>query len=426
MFGRPKKPDGFEWHKYIRTSIRLRRERRRERILEVRRAAAEQAGAAGAALAQGSRAAGAALAQGSRAAGASAWASALAGLGVTWLLLQALCGYLWEAVRAGGRSLALRAQPLSARLAEPRIGRPVALAGAVALALGIGRASATSLDGAALLMLAIGAVLLIASAPLLLGAASGRAPSLAKLGVTPRTALTAAATVGLAMALAWVATGDGRAPLADLAGQLPRVGGAKPLQGRARALDGDLVRVAGTTVRLSGIEAPERQQMCGPSNRRFRCGAAAHAALGRLVDGRRVSCTLSGTDASGRPLANCMRGALDINAELVRQGHAFAESGMFASYSGLEREARAAKAGIWAGGEAERPAEFRAKVWEEAKRHAPDGCPIKGRITGGARVYVLPWSPDYERGRIEKARGERWFCSEQEAVAAGWKPAAPG
>ena len=104
----------------------------------------------------------------------------------------------------------------------------------------------------------------------------------------------------------------------------------------------------------------------------------------------------------------------------------FAEAGLFASYSSLEREARAAKAGIWVGGETERPAEFRAKVWEEAKRRAPDGCPIKGRVTGGARVYVLPWSPDYERGRVQKERGERWFCSEQEAVAAGWKPAARG
>ena len=96
----------------------------------------------------------------------------------------------------------------------------------------------------------------------------------------------------------------------------------------------------------------------------------------------------------------CARGTMDINGELVRQGHVFAAGGLFASYSGLEREARSAKAGIWAGGEAERPSEFRAKVWDEAKRRAPDGCPIKGLVTGRERVYVLPWSPDYERGRI--------------------------
>ena len=92
----------------------------------------------------------------------------------------------------------------------------------------------------------------------------------------------------------------------------------------------------------------------------------------------------------------------------------------------FEREARAAKTGIWAAGEPERPSEFRAKVWEEAKRRATDGCPIKGRVAGGERVYVLPWAPDYERGRIQKAKGERWFCSEAEAVSAGWKPSARG
>ena len=41
-----------------------------------------------------------------------------------------------------------------------------------------------------------------------------------------------------------------------------------------------------TTVRLAGIEVPERQQSCGTGSRRYRCGAAAQAALGKLVNGR--------------------------------------------------------------------------------------------------------------------------------------------
>jgi endonuclease YncB( thermonuclease family) len=218
----------------------------------------------------------------------------------------------------------------------------------------------------------------------------------------------------------------GKTNLAGIASQLPLVGGSKPLQGRAEAIGGDLLRVAGTTVRLTGIEAPERQQSCGTGGKRYRCGAAAQTALGKLVNGRTLSCTVSGADSAGYALATCTRGELDINGELVRQGHVFAGSGLFASYSSLERQARDAKAGIWAAGDVERPTEFRAKVWDEAKRRAPDGCPIKGLVTGGERVYVLPWSPDYDRGRIQKARGERWFCSEREAEAAGFKPAVRG
>ena len=66
--------------------------------------------------------------------------------------------------------------------------------------------------------------------------------------------------------------------------------------------------------------------------------------------------------------------------------------------------ARAAKAGIWAAGESLRPAEWRTKLWDDAKRKAPDGCPIKGVVMGSAKVYLLPWSAEYERGRIQTNR----------------------
>jgi endonuclease YncB( thermonuclease family) len=414
MFGRRKTNDGFEWHKYIRTTVRLRREQRRERMLQARHAAAQQASAAGIAMAQGSRAAGAAAVDGSRAA-----------LGAAWLAAQAVGALVVAALVVAGQRLAVWVEPLVAALARPNVGGPIALAGAIALGTGIGRYRSTGLDGEAAITLGIGIALFVAALPLLSSLTGIRMPSFATLGISPRSGLAAVATAAIAIGLAWFATG-GRAPFAGLAGQLPLIGGAKPLQGRAEALAGDLVRVAGTTVRLAGVEAPERQQVCGEGSRRQRCGAAAQAALGRLVNGRTLTCSVSGSDAAGRPLASCTRGTLDINAELVRQGHVFAEGGLFASYTGLEREARAAKAGMWAAGEAERPSAYRAKVWEEAKRRAPEGCPIKGLVTGRERIYVLPWSPDYERGRIQKARGERWFCSEQEAVAAGWKPAVRG
>jgi endonuclease YncB( thermonuclease family) len=273
--------------------------------------------------------------------------------------------------------------------------------------------------------LAIGGILVIAALPLLLPLSGIRLPQPRALGISRRAALIGVGLAGVMGVLAWMGS-NGRTNLAGIAGQLPMVGGSKALQGRAEAVGGDLVRVAGTMVRLAGIEAPELQQSCGSSTRRIRCGAAAQAALGKLVNGRTLACAMSGADGAGRPLATCTRGGLDVNGELVRQGHAFAASGLFAGYAGLERQAREAKLGFWAAGEVERPAEFRAKIWDEAKRRAPDGCPIKGLVTGEGRVYVLPWSPDYDRGRIQKTRGERWFCSEREAEAAGFKPAVRG
>ena len=123
MFGRRKKPDGFEWHKYIRTTVRLRRAQRHERMLEARRAAAQQASAAGAALAQGSRAA-----------GAAAWDGARAGFGVAGLAAQAICNVIVTVSILGAQRLAMLARSLIAALVRPNVGGPIALAGAIALA----------------------------------------------------------------------------------------------------------------------------------------------------------------------------------------------------------------------------------------------------------------------------------------------------
>jgi hypothetical protein len=36
----------------------------------------------------------------------------------------------------------------------------------------------------------------------------------------------------------------------------------------------------------------------------------------------------------------------------------------------------------------------------------------------------MPWSPWYDRVKIDEAKGKRWFCTEAEALSAGWRPAA--
>jgi hypothetical protein len=54
-------------------------------------------------------------------------------------------------------------------------------------------------------------------------------------------------------------------------------------------------------------------------------------------------------------------------------------------------------------------------------RPAP-GCAIKGSIfSSGDRIYQVPGGEYYAATRINPAKGERWFCSEAEAIAAGWR-----
>jgi len=52
----------------------------------------------------------------------------------------------------------------------------------------------------------------------------------------------------------------------------------------------------------------------------------------------------------------------------------------------------------------------------------PPGCTIKGNISaGGNRFYHLESQQSFSGVRIQVAKGERWFCTEAEAVNNGFK-----
>lgn len=88
----------------------------------------------------------------------------------------------------------------------------------------------------------------------------------------------------------------------------------------------------------------------------------------------------------------------------------------------MEQEAREAQRGIWGLSEAQNtpPWEWRR---EGNQQGAPEGCNIKGNINSkGVKIYHTPAnSSSYGVTRINEAKGERWFCSEAEAEAAGWR-----
>jgi len=54
--------------------------------------------------------------------------------------------------------------------------------------------------------------------------------------------------------------------------------------------------------------------------------------------------------------------------------------------------------------------------------HEGGACNIKGNVsTRGERIYHVPGQKYYNDTRISASHGERWFCSEEEARAAGWR-----
>jgi endonuclease YncB( thermonuclease family) len=197
---------------------------------------------------------------------------------------------------------------------------------------------------------------------------------------------------------------------------------AGALTGNARVIDGDTIAIGGTRIRLEGIDAPESAQTC----RRkwfgsWPCGSAATAALAGMIGRQPVSCQPCGLDRYGRTLAACFVDGRDINAQMVRQGYAWAFVKYSSAYVKEEAAAKAESLGIWQG-EAVPAWEFRASRWATAEHAAPEGCAIKGNVTRNGRIYHMPWSPWYAQIKMEPDKGKRWFCSEAEAVAAGWRP----
>jgi hypothetical protein len=49
---------------------------------------------------------------------------------------------------------------------------------------------------------------------------------------------------------------------------------------------------------------------------------------------------------------------------------------------------------------------------------------IKGNISSsGEKIYHLPGCDYYNQTVVDESKGEKWFCSEAEALAAGWRKA---
>lgn len=377
MFGWGRKKDGFEWHKHVRTTIKLRREDRRARFQDVRDVAGD-----------GLKYAGRVGVSAGTSGAVSAWNGLIS-------VIQAVIKGVHAAAQWSAGWLAATFVPAASHAAS-------ATGQWARAAL---RAAGRAIEAA--------------------GDQSVRAlPALGRLSGGQRRAVAITAVGSVLLVGGYLAARSGGQALTSLASFSPFA--PQLIEGRATAIDGDTIRLSGSggVIRLSGIEAPAPGQKCtGANKKRWSCGEAAQAALQRIVRSRTVRCEVSGADESGRSLGTCRlldaAAEQDIAAQLVKEGAVFAESSLFGGYGAFEADAQAKKIGLWKG-EAERPADYRVKVWEEAAKAAPDGCPIKGQVAGEVKTYLLPWQPDYGGTRVRAARGERWFCSESEAQAAGW------
>ncbi len=422
MFWR-KKGDGFDWHKHVRTTIKIRREARRQKIDDV------------VDLAVG----------GIKGAGQAGVTASTSGLDAVSRALSAPFLWLGRAVAAAldwlSRTLTRMLTPVGGMMEHRGLAPILGLTALVASLLGIGRAQvdgwdaialALGLGGLGLLIMLVAPPIFAGRGPAAITALADRAaglwkqmPGLGGITVSAQRGLTAATLLLAAGAIGWIGSAAiGKLSLSTVSA-IP--GLSRPVvEGAASVVSGDTIRLNGQTIRLTGVEAPEIEQSCagaaregrseGRTEPRWKCGEAARNQLRDYVRGKQVRCEL----ASGGDKGLCRVGTQDIASELVTRGAVFAQQGLFSSYGRLEQDARNAKRGLWKG-VPERPEDYRNRLWESAKKTAPQGCPIKGQVSRNDRVYVVPWQASYTRVRVRQDKGERWFCTEAEAQAAGFK-----
>lgn len=192
--------------------------------------------------------------------------------------------------------------------------------------------------------------------------------------------------------------------------------------GPAIIVDGDTIDIGDERVRIFGIDAPETGQKCQLPKGTWNCSKAAIEALEKMTAGKTVRCVGQEFDDIGRLIAHCATETEhDIGAQLVGSGLAWAFVKYSTEYSELERWPRISKIGVWQS-KTQAPWIYRARRWEVAVQKSPNGCPIKGNINRqGEHIYHAPWSRSYAGTRVSPKKGEQWFCTEAEAIAAGWR-----
>jgi endonuclease YncB( thermonuclease family) len=226
---------------------------------------------------------------------------------------------------------------------------------------------------------------------------------------------------------------------------------APSLAANAVVHDGDTLQLGDITYRLDGIDAPELDQVCIDDHADpWTCGIEARDQLTKLIGGRAVHCDDLGPDKTTRRrhvgICSVEGESTSLNQQLVRNGFALsAEPSIKAHFKDDAAAARDAKSGLWKGCfvapqefrtgrkdgallggscRADRDREIRDVLFPDYLTQPPS-CSIKGkfavraRVTGNVGIYHLQGCRSY----AGVTRPDRWFCSEDDARAAGFRRA---
>jgi endonuclease YncB( thermonuclease family) len=212
-------------------------------------------------------------------------------------------------------------------------------------------------------------------------------------------------------------------------------------------IDGDSFQVGSMVYRLAGIDAPELGQACLHGSHPSLCGLSAAYTLRKMFElaSGPIECALESADDPST--AVCLVGDSEVSVLMLMSGDAVALPESEPYYRAAEHTAKRANLGIWDGSfvppwdwragrrlpiehNFERSAHLTGQLpwtWNHKNlQHRPASehaaCLVKGVVTEtGERWYYGPLDEEFETIEIDPERGERLFCGDDEARAAGWR-----
>lgn len=217
----------------------------------------------------------------------------------------------------------------------------------------------------------------------------------------------------------------------------------------ATVRDGGTLQLGNVTFRLDGIDTPAVDQLCIDERAdSWTCGIEAREQLTKLIGGRQVRCDDLGADPTfkKRRVGACKVDgeATPLSQLVVRKGFGVGTEGS-TRLAADQTRAREDRQGLWKGCfaaprdfrlgkkdgallgascRADRDREIREVLFPE-ELVMPGSCNIKGkfavraRVTGNLGIYHLQACRSYPG----LTNPDRWFCSEEDAQAAGFRRA---
>jgi len=200
-----------------------------------------------------------------------------------------------------------------------------------------------------------------------------------------------------------------------------------------KVIDGDTIDINYhgkiERVRYIGIDTPETVDPRNP----VQCfGKEANKKNSELVLNKKVRLEKDITDRDryGRLLRYVYVGDQFINLDLVKLGYAKVYTyPPDVKYNQMllnaQRTAQNTNSGLWRACKTTQTVQSPTPIDSSPiVSQNPAECNIKGNISSGKeKIYHLTGCDSYEKTTIDESMGERWFCSEQEALNAGWRKA---